>query len=343
MPFKLRLPSAADILIALLLGTFFKGPISLASNAVTGWIDSAIAEYFGWSSPSVVVVVEFLWQWVVPFAAAGLLLVAYHHWNSRRQQDVPTYKAALDVALLQNPERVKSSPLYVKLKYNFEPKAGYKSPANQVTDGKIEFQKLYDRAARNKDLESYLIAGHMAEWLRENARFCYASSADFFDVLKFIETRMDNLHAIFRNERTVNEDLPTSDRPSAVAQTDLAVSQNSLSTLSNEELLARTIRLASQMRKFETNSMVEVMNSGKNRRSLPALAVSMEGAFRDTYLIPAKLFRDEITFRLNRVGIFPEAKGPYGGRLIAFEGRLAGPSAVSDAADYLEISARRLL
>ena len=116
-----------------------------------------------------------------------------------------SYKSAFDAALLQDPERVKNSPLYVKLKYNFEPKAGYKSPVNQVNDGKVEFQKLYERA-RNGDLESYLIAQQMADWLRENARFCFASSTKFFDVLEFIETRMDDLHAIFRNERQIGGD-----------------------------------------------------------------------------------------------------------------------------------------
>jgi hypothetical protein len=343
MSFKVKIPSAADILIGLVIGVLLKGPISLVSNAVTGWTDNVIAEYFGLTSPSVVVVVNILWQWVLPFTAAALILVIYHYWNSRGGS-AADYKAALDVALLQNPERVKSSPIYVKLKYNFEPKTGYKSPADQVRDGKVEFQKLYDQA-RKRDLESYLIAGHMAEWLRENARFCYASSEDFFDVLKFIETRMEDLHAIFRNERS-----PTKATAGPFGD---------VRSLSNIELKEATIRFATQMRTFEMNSKTE---SAKIESPTPAnltpeqstyfyndqvkryqhLSARIRTEYANTFLQASIILRDELKGRLQRTGIFAVERARPAMPLIAFDGMLAGPHPISDAADYLEAMARRL-
>lgn len=180
-----------------------KLPVKLVENAMVGAIDDQIGMLFGITVPNVV---TWAIEWGLPFLGSGLVLWLFYI-LTRPTIDKGAFKSAFEAALLQNPERVKSSPLYLRLKYNFEPKTGYKSPISQVSDGKIEFQKLYELAARSKDLESYLIAGHMAEWLRENARFCYASSADFFDVLNFIERRMDNLHAVFRNEALVYDKL----------------------------------------------------------------------------------------------------------------------------------------
>jgi hypothetical protein len=90
-------PSAGDILVGTLVGLLFKAPVSLASNAMTGWIDNAIGEYFGLTSPSVTLVVQVVWQWVVPFGAAVLVLVAYHHWNTRRRS--PKKKTDVEVSV----------------------------------------------------------------------------------------------------------------------------------------------------------------------------------------------------------------------------------------------------
>jgi hypothetical protein len=84
MGIKFRISAAGDLLVGLLIGLFLKAPIALVSNAVTGWVDNAIGEYFGLVSPSVASVVEITWQWIVPFAAAALILIAYHHWNTRQ-------------------------------------------------------------------------------------------------------------------------------------------------------------------------------------------------------------------------------------------------------------------
>jgi hypothetical protein len=83
MRFQLKLPTASQALVALLIGIFFTAPAKLLENAVTGWIDSAIGNYFGLNSPSVSSVVFFIWEWIVPFAAAALVLVVYHYGNNQ--------------------------------------------------------------------------------------------------------------------------------------------------------------------------------------------------------------------------------------------------------------------
>jgi hypothetical protein len=83
LPFKL--PTASQLLAMLFIGLFFTLPLSLVQNAVTGWIDGQIASYFGWGSPSVSDVILFVWQWIVPFGAAALVLFIYHVANTRLQ------------------------------------------------------------------------------------------------------------------------------------------------------------------------------------------------------------------------------------------------------------------
>jgi hypothetical protein len=111
-----------------------------------------------------------------------------------------------DLALLENPERVKARPPYLKLKSLFDPNTGVLSPTDKVRRGKEELQKLYDKGLQG-DTESYLVANHAARWLRENSRFVYASSADFFDTLEFIDSKMDYLHDQFSNKNPVESAL----------------------------------------------------------------------------------------------------------------------------------------
>jgi hypothetical protein len=63
----------------------------------TGWVDNAIGEYFGLTSPKVATVVDFLWQWMMPFAASALILICYHHWNTRQNRK----KAGLDKSTVE--------------------------------------------------------------------------------------------------------------------------------------------------------------------------------------------------------------------------------------------------
>jgi hypothetical protein len=119
---------------------------------------------------------------------------------SRRDQSLErsTTSKTRDLALLENPERVKARPPYLKLKSLFDPTAGVLSPTDKVRRGKEELQKLYEKGLQG-DSESYLVANESAQWLRQNARFAYASSVDFFEVLEFVDSRMDYLHEQFSN------------------------------------------------------------------------------------------------------------------------------------------------
>jgi hypothetical protein len=83
---RFRIPTAGELLVGIILGLLLHFPVALIGNAVTGWFDNAIAEHFGLTSPSVASVVQFTWQWILPFSAAALTLVIYHHWNTRRER-----------------------------------------------------------------------------------------------------------------------------------------------------------------------------------------------------------------------------------------------------------------
>lgn len=135
-------------------------------------------------------------------------------------------------------------------------------------------------------------------------------------------------------------------QPPAVSQTPTSP-VNPLASLSNEELKKRTLELAKKMRDFETAYRQREYNIILQRTTTDAewqqktqqeLALSMDkqNEFRNQYLGEALSLRDEILRRLHETYQDPQH------RLIAFEGILAGPSPISDAADYLESIARRL-
>jgi hypothetical protein len=71
----------------------------------------------------------------------------------------------------------------------------------------------------------------------------------------------------------------------------------------------------------------------------------LELEFKNTYLQPALQLKDELASRLRKIGILePPQKTNFGAktRIIAFDGILAGPNPIADAADTLEMQARRL-
>jgi hypothetical protein len=117
--------------------------------------------------------------------------------ETKEKQGSAAPARAIERALIENPERIKASPVYLRLRNRLHPENGFLAPTNRVKEGKEEFQKLIERA-RERDYESYLIANEAGQWLISNARFCYASSTDFFEVLHLVESRMDEVHEIFR-------------------------------------------------------------------------------------------------------------------------------------------------
>lgn len=128
-------------------------------------------------------------------------------------------------------------------------------------------------------------------------------------------------------------------------------------TISNAELSRQAIALATEMRDFETESRnrgweiseyerEKVSNAATEREknifrrqftnNLLRRSNEHQNQFRQRYLGKAVHLRDEM---LRRVEHPPNLDSR---RLIAFDGILAGPSPVSDAADYLDQLARNL-
>jgi hypothetical protein len=112
---------------------------------------------------------------------------------------------AIELALIENPERVKASPLYIKLNFRFNPETGSLGPLDRVERGREEFQRVFEQA-KTGSFEAYLIAGHLSEWLTKNARLCYASAKGFHDVLQFVEARMDELHEKYHGLTSTADD-----------------------------------------------------------------------------------------------------------------------------------------
>lgn len=127
--------------------------------------------------------------------------------------------------------------------------------------------------------------------------------------------------------------------------------------LSNAELSRQAIALATEMRDFETEfrnrgweiseyEREKVRNAATEREknifwrqftnNLLRRSNEHNNQFRQRYLGRAVHLRDEMLRRVEHPPNFDSH------RLIAFDGMLAGPSPVSDAADYLDQLARNL-
>src|SRR5260370_1955738 len=73
----------AAAILAVIFKLFGKGIFKLVENAVTGWIDDAIAKAFEIESPSIAKVTAFSVQWGLPLAAATAVLLLYHLAHSK--------------------------------------------------------------------------------------------------------------------------------------------------------------------------------------------------------------------------------------------------------------------
>jgi len=162
------------------------------------WLKHQLERFFG---HTVAEMIERFGAVGFPALAAGglawfLLRYAKAHYASMAADPAVEAQRQHTLALVESPDRVKGSPIYIGLKYALAPDPTGLGATEKLQRGKEEFQKLYTRGMR-PDFESYLIAGHVAEWLRENARQCYASSVGYHDAVRFIEERMASLHALF--------------------------------------------------------------------------------------------------------------------------------------------------
>ena len=131
-----------------------------------------------------------------PLIATGLLLI---WWDVKRHSPRPSrFRSALNSSLINNPEHVKRSAAYIALIAHYEPNKGNLSPGEKINQGNEEFQTLYEQAFNSRDYETYLIVGHMAEWLRENSQHFWGSSTSFHETLALINARIQNLEQRFR-------------------------------------------------------------------------------------------------------------------------------------------------
>ena len=113
-----------------------------------------------------------------------------------------THKEAMKQALINNPAHITRSPIYISDRAQFDPKTGSLSPTEKIHECSLRLHELYEAAYDTLDYESYLLVGHLAEWLLENARYAYASSTGYQRALNFANERTISLGARFRGERS---------------------------------------------------------------------------------------------------------------------------------------------
>jgi hypothetical protein len=133
---------------------------------------------------------------------------------------------------------------------------------------------------------------------------------------------------------------------------------DTISDLSDRDILDYTIKFAAGLRTFESNAMIELHNATDFRLSHDEIGkrtmeiYEREGTeFRNTYLHPALALKADLLRRLQQRGIFipveREISPPVGGKrftrpLNAFDGDLSGSHPIAAVADFLESAARRL-
>lgn len=92
-------------------------PVGLIEHAVFGWTGDQISAYFGLTSPSIVQVLDFIWNIGVPALVAGVALFGYHLWWSKHA-GMPAENLGLEAEQLkqvrlqdrQNPRQEELSP-----------------------------------------------------------------------------------------------------------------------------------------------------------------------------------------------------------------------------------------
>jgi hypothetical protein len=118
-----------------------------------------------------------------------LLLAPYWLWKEQGAV-LAKAKAAL-AALSVNPERIKASAIYARLKLMLGPDSAL-SPEARLKMAQTEFDRLANLADSGDDEAGHL-AVCVAEWLRDSARFYYASSVTFHEIQDGILERLGRL------------------------------------------------------------------------------------------------------------------------------------------------------
>jgi hypothetical protein len=96
------------------------------------------------------------------------------------------------------PEAVKRSPTYIRLKFMLDPEKGSLAPINAMNTAKEEFDKLFEKALTG-DFEAYFIATYVAEWTRDFARKFAASGEPFQEMQVAVSAKLEQLHEYFQS------------------------------------------------------------------------------------------------------------------------------------------------
>jgi hypothetical protein len=143
----------------------------------------------------------------------------------------------------------------------------------------------------------------------------------------------------------------------AITAASAAIVKAQVRTQSDTDLKSQAGQLAREMRTFESTYRTRIDTSYSNRAYSPTMTEAEKSSlfqqqtasllqamqqeqleFRERYLTRAITLRDELIAKLGKTAL-PETPN-Y--RLIAFDGILAGPTPIADAADYLEMLAAKL-
>jgi hypothetical protein len=126
------------------------------------------------------------------------------------------FKVVRNFATYQNPDRIKSTPEFLRLRQLYDPEKGYISPEARLSGGTARLRSLCEEAQEG-EVESYYLAVELADMLTQLARKYAASGRSFGQYLRQIQKCMEDAHAAFGAPQRQSEmpEPPRKTRPLA--------------------------------------------------------------------------------------------------------------------------------
>jgi hypothetical protein len=112
--------------------------------------------------------------------------------------DEKAFRAFSNYATYRNPDRVKSTPRFLKLKHQYDAETGLLSPIARIQGGSIQLMKLCDKAEKG-DVEAYYMAVYMFDRINKTIRKYGSSAPPWATVQKKNLQRMEEIHNIFKD------------------------------------------------------------------------------------------------------------------------------------------------
>jgi hypothetical protein len=146
------------------------------------------------------------------YSLAGLNLVAFICLLCEEK----IFKIIRNSATYKNPERVKSTPEFLKLRQLYDPEKGYISPEAKLSGGTARLRSLCEEAQEG-EVESYYLAVELADMLTQLARKYAASGRSFRQYSHQIQKCMEDAHTAFGAPQRQSEipEPPRKTRPLA--------------------------------------------------------------------------------------------------------------------------------